>query len=199
MTLVNFGVNNVTSIGFTSEYEFNGDLPSHQESRLNTFHPGVRLDFSSNPFPEFVVISASFVAYASANPQPMSISTISGGDMSAIEFNIGTGFDAPSNGGFFETYRDGVFVDSGGFNIADFTAIISFTDPTGFDELRIVMLDTSATPTDLGNNNAIAVDHVVAQRLSVAEPGPHVLLALGLFGLGWVRYRLVARSRAEPL
>ena len=125
---------------------------------------------------------------------PLAISTQGGGELSGLEFNIGTGFSATSTGGYWETYRDLVLVGSGGFNVLDWEEEITFYDSSGFDTLLIAMINTSDLPTAFTNNNSIAIDHLVARTLSpVPVPAAGWLFGTALIGLvGFGKHRKAA-------
>lgn len=193
VTVQSFGSGTaVTSSDFVAEFEIDGGTP-HLEDNLS-FANVAPLDLSGSTHAGFAGVNDSFALYSGSVSIPLEISTQDGSKLSGIEFNIGTGYTPARNGGFWESYRDGLLVDSGGFNITNFDQVISFSDNLGFDMLLIAMLNISSLPTDFNNSNAIAVDHVVAQSLSaVPIPAAVWLFGSALIGLlGFIKRRKVA-------
>ena len=196
-TVQSFGAGTVvTAVDYLAEFEAQtGSYNSYSEDGLLFSNADNNLEigeFMSASHPGFAGVDDSSIVYGGNMITPLAISTQGGGELSGLEFNIGTGFDANHTGGYWETYRDLVLVGSGGFNVLDWEEEITFYDSSGFDTLLIAMINTSTLPTAFTNNNFIAIDHLVAQALSpVPAPAAIWLFGTGLIGLlvGFSKHR----------
>ena len=188
-TMQSFGAGTaVTAVDFHAEFEVQlGSYNPYSEDGLlfsNAYNKLEIMSFIGESHPGFAGVNDSSIVYGGNMKAPLAISTQGGGELSGLEFNIGTGFSATNTGGYWETYRDLVLVGSGGFNVLDWEDEITFYDSSGFDTLLIAMTNTSTLPTAFTDNNAIAIDHLVARALSpVPAPAAIWLFGTGLIGL----------------
>jgi hypothetical protein len=206
-TVQSFGTGTaVTSADFSAEFESSeGDYNPYLEDGLaftnfNNALPVHITNFTGLPHLGWAGVNDSSVLSRGDMGTPLVISTQDGSELSGIEFNIGTGYPAGNDGGYWEAYRDGALQGAGGFNVLDFTQKISFADSLGFDTLFIAMTysgDISGIlPTAFDGNNAIAIDHLTAQALS-AVPVPAAIwlfgtALIGLVGFGKRKARIAA-------
>ena len=107
--------------------------------------------------------------------------------LSARDVEISFTLDDPNLDVIFETYLNGGLTGSGTFTRARGT-VIGFSDPSGFDELRIGAIGTSFSYTAFGQLQAIALDNLDVQL--VPEPSTALLLSAALLGLSAHRRRV---------
>jgi len=127
---------------------------------------------------------------------PVHITAADGLDLFAVELNVGSGFIG--HGAvhvYWEAYDDLALVGSGSLDVAKGT-VLGFSDPNGFDELRIAGLQFSGA-TGFGFQ-ALALDNLVAQldpprdTAATGIPVPPAALLLGLGAL-LLSVRLILR------
>ena len=198
-TVQSFGAGTaVTAVDYRAEFEVElGSYNPYSEDGLSFSNANNKLEiveFMGTSHLGFAGVDDSSIVYGGNMITPLAISTQGGGELSGLEFNIGTGFAANHTGGYWETYRDLVLVGSGGFNVLDWEEEITFYDSSGFDTLLIAMINTSTLPTAFTNNNFIAIDHLVARTLSpVPVPAAGWLFGTALIGLvGFGKHRKAA-------
>jgi len=109
-------------------------------------------------------------------------------EITGLEFLYGNGYSFDPIPTVWETWRDGSLVSSGGFSVVRGT-VVGWSDPAGFDELRVA---SGLGIVQLGDFQAIALDNVRVQiaspDASVPEGGATlVLLAMAAGGMMWVR------------
>ena len=125
--------------------------------------------------------------------------TIKGSDgarFRAIEFRLGDGYGAGTNGLLWETRLNGVTTGSGFQPDLAMGVVVGWRDAAGFDELLVAADRFFTDGSALGDFQAIALDDVDAQLASVPEPTTCALLGVGLVTLGgraWQRSRRSVR------
>lgn len=127
------------------------------------------------------------------NESYVTIKTTDALRMYAVEAKIGSGYGSDDLYVYWETWANDVLVSSGSFQ--DVKGVIAgWTDPLGFDELRIAAQNQPVT--GFGDEQAIALDDVSVNLQAVAIApvptlAPFGLLLMGLLvaGLGWAATR----------
>ena len=122
----------------------------------------------------------------------LSIGTTDASKIVGLELLLGSGSISGDTTGYWEIYSNSILIGSGSIPQFAFPQVIGFSDPSGFDELRIGMTSSATPPTSFGFDNVVAVDNVTAQLSStvqVPEPATLTLFTLGLVGLGFTAFR----------
>jgi hypothetical protein len=170
----------VTLAGRSATFDaitFNGlDLSSYSEDLLSI----------SVPDPSFVGFAFHYGTAGNSN-----FVTIRGTDnavFSAMEFLLGTGFQEDTVARIrWATFLNNVQTGTGQSVLVEGT-IVGWSDPSGFDELRVIADNGTVGTLNFGDFQAIALDDVHAQL--VPEPSTAaLLLASGLAALAVMRRR----------
>lgn len=123
----------------------------------------------------------------------LSIGTTDASKIVGLELLLGSGSISGDTTGYWEIYSNSILVGSGSIPQFAFPQVIGFSDPSGFDELRIGMTSSATPPpTSFNFDNVVAVDNVTAQLSSIVqvpEPATLTLFTLGLVGLGFTAFR----------
>ena len=130
--------------------------------------------------------------YTGSGGSILSIGTTDASKILGLELFLGSGFPPLSSIGYWEIYSNSILVGSGSIPQFAFPQVIGFSDPSGFDELRIGMTSSATPPTSFNFDNVVAVDNVTAQLSSIVqvpEPATFTLFTLGLVGLGFTAFR----------
>jgi hypothetical protein len=179
----------VTLAGRSATFDaitFNGlDLSSYSEDLLSI----------SVPDPSFVGFDpfngGPFTAFHYGTAGNSNFVTIRGTDnavFSAMEFLLGTGFQEDTVARIrWATFLNNVQTGTGQSVLVEGT-IVGWSDPSGFDELRVIADNGTVGTLNFGDFQAIALDDVQAQL--VPEPSTAaLLLASGLAALAVMRRR----------
>ena len=115
---------------------------------------------STGPYPGAGFSGGFFYPWGGSD-DPVHITAADGLDLFAVELNVGSGFIGQgAMHVYWEAYDDLALIGSGSFDVAKGT-VLGFSDPNGFDELRIAGLASSGS-TGFGFQ-ALALDNLVAQ------------------------------------
>lgn len=132
-------------------------------------------------------------SYGLGSGEYAELTRVGGGDFTALEAVVGTGYSYNDFYAKWEAFNDSVLVGSGLEHLFKGT-ILGFSGPDAFDTLRIATYANSNIDFT-GTFNATALDQVHGQfgsavhMAQVSEPGTMMLLGLGMVGL-WSRSRV---------
>lgn len=110
-----------------------------------------------------------------------------------IEFLLGTGYASNGAQVRWSTFLDNVQTGTGVSALSQGT-VVGWSDPTGFDELRVSATLASSPTLEFGDFQAIALDNLSAELHDyngepIPEPSTLLILGFGLVGLGLFRRR----------
>ncbi len=147
------------------------DLSNYTEDSLKITVPNV----SYVGFDPFNDGSSTMFHYGSSGGN--NYVTITGTDsatFTGLELKIGDGFFASNGSTLFAwaTYLGGSLTGSGNSILAPRGSVVGWSDPTGFDELRIGGASDTLASYNLGDFQAIALDNVRVQIGTAAVPEP---------------------------
>ena len=179
------------------------NLANYTEDMLRITTPGSSLvafaPFNDGTMTEFYYADGGNHSYV----------TITGTDaatFSGLELKIGDGYAILTTTTLFtwETYLDGTLTGSGDSLIAAKGSIVGWSDPSGFDELRIGATKPIYAPYHFGDSQAVAIDNVHVQLSDGASgmvPEPRsIAVWCGLVGVAlcyWVSSRDKGRHRLK--
>jgi len=168
------------------------DLSSYSEDNLSITVPDTS-KVAFDPFSE--AISSEFHYGDGGNFSYVTIRGTDSAVFDGVEFKFGSGwFESTTTPGLiWETLLNGTVTGSGGVSLLAHGSIVGWSDPDGFDELRVASVLVLTSTSSFGNLQAIALDDLNVQLKdetpTVPEPASMALWGLGSLGIGVIARR----------
>ena len=166
----------VTTIDRSAEFEsllYNGsfDLSNYTEDGLSI----TVNDVSSSNFDPFGTGVGGFYYGDGGNSSYVTIKTVDGAKLSAVEFKVGNPF--PDHYSLVWQGWNGSSLEDSGLAAVIIGSVIGWTSSEGFDELRVGL---GANYNSFGQWQEIVLDDLKVQTSVVPEPSTSAILVVGL-------------------